>query len=462
MPIGIFAYQASHFETQGWVESRQTAVGNAVDNHLYLHGFGAGVVGHVRGESFTLKIRGVTGSLIRVVVDDVAVTTFSSGSASYIDATVATGSDAWHKVEVKSALNSPGPILSRDTFLRVSGSTPAADGPSGWGTLYHTALPPFSAASSRWGFSVSTTNYDHSPAYPYVRANMTQSSFKFRASLDRLLLLGEIYRHTLVVRRNGIEVFRQVGPTSNPDPWKWRLVVDNAGDTAPADYEILVPWIDQGGYCTLPQVRMVGGTGLLAREKVRDMRPVLGVLGTSISARTAGDNTSGWIYQGCELARWQSLNRAENGAKAAQMLSWLGSPLAENAQALLSRSLVAPDAILIEVGANDGGTAPADFGACVLSIVNQAIAGLNLAGKPNSPVFVLCLRRGNWDGATSARIQEALTHACQGATEPARAVYIDASGPDWFDPWVDSVDGVHPHAAGYAKLAQKLAGLLGQ
>ena len=126
MPIGIFAYQASHFETQGWVESRQTAVGNAVDNHLYLHGFGAGVVGHVRGESFTLKIRGVTGSLIRVVVDDVAVTTFSSGSASYIDATVATGSDAWHKVEVKSALNSPGPILSRDTFLRVSGSTPAA------------------------------------------------------------------------------------------------------------------------------------------------------------------------------------------------------------------------------------------------------------------------------------------------------------------------------------------------
>lgn len=468
MPTTSFTFAASGFVTAGYVQ--QQSFSSGTDLVLYLHAFGANAVGKVRGSSATIRLRGA--NTVRVYVDDVFVQSITA-TASYVDTEISLGTDDWHNLRIQNN-STVGPYLSRDVFLQVTGASPACAAPDEWGTSYLVGVDPFLSACQKHGFVVKPDNFDHAAAYPYVRTNIIESFVKFRASALKIWIRTEFYRNTVILLKNGVEVFRIVHPTSNSDPWGWLLVADNGADSTTADYEIRMVANVQGGYMTMPEIRLYGGTGLVTGVTWPSLpSTVLGVLGTSISSTSGGSGTGelAYVKKAATALGMLLQNRAEPGATSANIATWVGDPVANNGYPkLFASTLLCPDLVLVEVGANDGSTAEATFEANVTSILNQCITALDSGGKTTAPIYLYCMRRNNWSQALSDQIQQSLVDSRAACSSPSRVAVIPAAATtDWFDwtPGTDSTDGVHPNPgvvapspSGHEKLSIRIQELL--
>ncbi len=350
-------------------------------------------------------------------------------------------SDGPHRVTIS------GQYIESDNTLRVTGSVPAIARPSDIPNIYRLGSAPFITYGATEG--VTLINQNLFPA-PYQRQWTAGAGFglRFKATTTsiRLWMYNKANPSRMIVLQDGVQI-ADVTPSGTGSGYD--LVTLKTGlPLTSCEYEIKMIEV---GRTTYIYDLLVDALDTV----VHTAKPIDAHYGDSIAAETnAGggvtfDARNGDAYQIAAASGHSAVLLGTGGAKVSTAL--------RDGTARVTGLPVLPDRVFITAGTNDMFAAVplATFRADYKTMLSNLRAGLSSGQKIYARGILPRV------GYTAQRLAyNTEMQAAVAETADPNIIYVNTD--DWIDATagVDTVEGLHPNVAGYAKMtARQLAAL---
>jgi hypothetical protein len=426
------------------------------EGHNYTDQSGTGELDtEIVGSSATFQAYISPNSVVTMTVDG-TTSTFSSTASAFQFVSIFSGlSDSPHHVIIRTALS--GELyFDSDNTLQVTGSAPDIESPSFSGPSGHAQyLPVYSAPFSTYAAFDGDPTYYPGFGEVWPAENEpgvgTGSGIRFEAAVTDISYWtnnnsGNLSR--FVVYQDGVPIATSTAIPEQQSFWNVQPLVSGL-DGQPHQYQIIP--IDPGGYVQLQGIILGGGTGLVETtpEPVKPQWMFFGDTNTSGSAGLTTNSTrfSGDIRQddAWMLTNFEDVGAIIDGHAGGYMDGYAVSHTSE-----VTSLSPAPAVVFSRWGTDDiiYGVPVSKFQSDYTSYLTALLAGL-----PSTTILyeeaIFPATANAFSAATRATYDAAIAAAVTAMNNP-RVRYVDTT--NWFDPSVDTTDGLHINAAGFVKI----------
>jgi lysophospholipase L1-like esterase len=353
--------------------------------------------------------------------------------------------DTMHRVTIRNTNVHPGFYLDKNPAFQVTGSAPGLSKPTDMGTIVSLLDPAFSAKIHWEGGLLSTSAGGYTDP-PCLSSLFPDAMIQFRAACSEIRLWtchnGAKWR----VMKNGADIGNAV-PDAKDNEWKWLTVAEGLDAGPEADYAVY----QCDGSCHQVYVHQIMLMSGILADKTFAVRNGLAFYGDSIlRANAPGDSMIGVAHK-LGLALNTSVWNCSKAGTAVHSLA-AGDDAGEIRTSEVTSISPAPKWCIVLYGVVDmlnGGITLAQFSSSYHNMMAQLTTALPAARVfclgilPNSSTSEMV--RAQWSGAIQAEVSSI-----------ARPLVTFHSTDGWLDPAADTLDGLHPNAAGYDRLTTHL------
>ncbi|MES2058166.1 MAG: GDSL-type esterase/lipase family protein [Pseudomonadota bacterium] len=339
--------------------------------------------------------------------------------------------DSPHRVKIK------GPYIEADTTFRVIGTAPSLSRPPDVPNYYPVTVAPYSGYIAIEG-AVTNQGLYAAGDNQYSWALPSGCGLRFAATTTSVRLWTYNGGCPIVLLQDGIEVATVLPATSD----QYQIVTLWTGPLGTHEYEIQ--------FISVSQSVFVGGilvdTLVATAHAPREVDAYFGdsiVQGNALPSQLDARIMDPYIL--AKATGRVSTRRGGSGAKV--------SPTLRDLTSWITSLASVPTRVFVTAGANDmfQSVPVPTFQADYTTLLANMRAGLPAAKIYARAILPVASTATNSAARPSYNAAIAAAVAARVTAGDTNVVYIDTDG--WIIPATDTVEGVHPNASGYAKIA---------